>query len=254
MTRVAGGGAVVTRPGTYDVRRPLARTGAPYGQYLLEDVVAGKVDAPLQVFLNAWVLTAAQREALREVTQGKACVWCYAPGYHDSDRPSLDAMRELTGFRLEPVSPPKAWASPTPAGKARGVQAPFGVDGPVRPLFAALDAAPEETLATYADGSAAVALRRSDQGLSAFVGAPGLTSEVLRAVAREAKVHLFTEVDCNVWANGPFLVLHAPAEGAYEVNTGRPTPVVDMLTGQTIAQGPGFAMPLAFGETRVLRY
>jgi hypothetical protein len=134
------------------------------------------------------------------------------------------------------------------------VQAPFGVDGPVRPLFAALDAAPEETLATYADGSAAVALRRSDQGLSAFVGAPGLTSEVLRAVAREAKVHLFTEVDCNVWANGPFLVLHAPAEGAYEVNTGRPTPVVDMLTGQTIAQGPGFAMPLAFGETRVLRY
>ncbi len=56
MIRVAAGGTVVTRPGVYEVRRPLGRMGAPYGQYLQDDVAAGRVRAKMYVFLNAWCL------------------------------------------------------------------------------------------------------------------------------------------------------------------------------------------------------
>jgi hypothetical protein len=162
-------------------------------------------------------------------------------------------MRELTGFDLQPASLERALATPTEVGKQLGVQTAFGVEAPIRPLFAAVDATPDETLATYPDGSAAVALRKTDAGVSAFVGAPGLTSEVLRAVCRAAGVHLFTQQDCNVWANGPFVVLHAPAAGEYGFDTATDGPITDMLTGQTLGQGPKLTVPLRAGETRVLR-
>jgi hypothetical protein len=253
MLCVADGGNVVTRPGIYEVRRALARTGTPYGQYLLDDVVARKVEARVYVFLNAWRLSAAERDGLLDATRGRARVWCYAPGYFDEWQTSTEAMRRLTGFRLEAVSPGKAWATPTPQGERLGLSTAFGVDQPVRPSFAATDATADEVLATYPDGSAAVVLRRSDEGLSVFVGVPGLTSELLRIVAREAGAHLFTDRDCNLWANGAYLVLHAPADGEYPIDTGAPGPVTDMLTGQVIGQGPRLSLTLKRGETRVLK-
>jgi beta-galactosidase len=120
-------------------------------------------------------------------------------------------------------------------------------------LFAAADATADETLATYPDGSAAVALRRTDDGASLFIGPPGLTSELLRLAARQAGVHLVTQTDCNVYANGPLLILHAAQDGPTEIDTGASGLIQDLLTGQTIGQGPKLSLPLKTGETRVLR-
>jgi hypothetical protein len=130
----------------------------------------------------------------------------------------------------------------------------FGVDAPITPLFAAVDAAPDETLATYPDGSAAIALRRVARGWSLFVGVPGLTSELLRLAARKAGVHLYTETDCNVYANGPFVALHGAQDGTITLDTGRRSKVYDAIDGNLIGSGPRIALPLKKGETRVLRY
>ena len=82
---------------------------------------------------------------------------------------------------------------------------------------------------------------------------PGLTSELLRLAARTAGVHLFTQTDSHVYANGPFLVVHAAQAGPVVLDTGQAGPVVDVLSGQAIGQGPKFSLTLARGETRVLR-
>jgi len=243
----------VTEPGIYQVRLPLARLGAPYGQYLLDDVVRGRVHAKLYVFLNAWQLSAAQRQALRRHTRGACCIWCYAPGWYDGDKTSPEAMQALTGFRLVPVSPTRAWATPTARGKQLGLHAPFGVDAPVTPLFTAADASPAETLATYPDGSAAVALRQSPDGGSLFVGAPGLTSELLRLAATRARVHLYTQTDCNIYANGPILALHASQDGPITLDLGHRGPVYDAMTGDLVGTGSRVTLPMKRGETRVLR-
>ncbi len=252
MLGVAFGGNLVTRPGVYEVRRPLGRMGAPYGQYLLDDVTAGRVDAKMFVFLNAWYLAAEQQKQILDATQGKLRVWCYAPGYQQPDGASINAMRELTGLKLAPVSSEKAWAEPTEAGKRLGLTAGFGLEKSVTPLFAAVDATPDETLAAYPNGSAAVALRRTANGWSLFVGPPGLTSELLRLAACKAGVHLFTQADCNVYANGPYVVLHASQEGPVRLDTGRPGPIVDLLTGEQLGAGSTVTLPMTFGETRVL--
>jgi len=244
----------VTEPGIYQVRRPLGRMGAPYGQYLLDDIVRNRVRAKLYVFLNAWQLSPSQRKALLASTRGAGRIWCYAPGLHEGDCTSPETMRELTGFRLLPVSPAKAWATPTESGKQLGLQPPFGVAGPVTPLFAATDATAAETLATYPDGTAAVALRKAADGWSLFVSPPGLTSDLLRIAARKAGVHLFTETDCNVYANGPIVALHASQDGPVTLDTGHRGLIHDALTGSSLGDGPRLTLPMKKGETRVLRH
>jgi hypothetical protein len=98
----------------------------------------------------------------------------------------------------------------------------------------------------------AVALRRNEDSRSLFVGVAGLTSELLRAAAQKAEVHLFTKTDCNVCANGPYLALHASQDGPVEVDTGQPGSVVDLLTGEPLGSGPRVILPMRRGDTRVL--
>jgi hypothetical protein len=253
MIETSGGAWKVTEPGIYQARKALGRAGAPYGQYLLDDVIRGRVHAKLYVFLNAWQLSAAQRQALRRATRGACCVWCYAPGWHDGDKTSPEAMRELTGFRLSPVSPVRAWATPTAAGKELGLETPFGVDESIAPLFAAADASPREALATYPDGSPAIALRRRSRDTALFVGAPGLTSELIRLAAKEAGVHLHTQTDCNVYANGPIIALHAAESGKVVVDTRHRGNVSDAMTGRALGRGPLVVLPVDRGGTRILR-
>lgn len=253
MIRVATGGDAVARPAVYESRAALARSGAPYGQYLLDDVIAGKVDAKLYVMLDAWSLTAERRAGLRRATRGKGVVWCYAPGRFDGDEPSTPSMRELTGFDLLPCLAATARAEPTAAGRALGLTVGFGVDRQVIPTFAAADARDGEVLARYPDGSSAVALRESGgPGFSLFAGPPGLTSELIRLAARKAGVHLYTEVDCNVYANGPFVVLHASQDGPVTLRlpAGKER-IVDALDGRPV-EAP--ALELRKGDTRILRF
>ena len=253
MIRVAAGGNAVTVPGVYEARRPLGRMGAPYGQYLLDDVAQGRVHAKMVVFLTAWCLSPQQRTRILAATRGSLKVWCYAPGYQEDDRTSLDAMAQLTGLKIQELARTPAWAEPTAVGRKLGLQKGFGVKRPISPLFAAVDAKPEETLATYADGSAAVVLRRTNDGPSLFVGPPGLTSQLLRAAARQAGVHLFTQEDCNVYANGPYLLLHGSQDGPLEIDAGVPGPIRDLLGEKVLGEGPKTTLTLKKGETRLLR-
>jgi len=253
MWRVAAGGEAVTGPAVSGVRAALGRIGAPYGQYLLDDVTSGKVHAKLYVFLNAWNLSAEQRQKLRDSTRGSVCVWCYAPGYFDGSRTSLEAMQELTGFRLRNLTNIKAWAAPG-AGHPAGLEHGFGVSRPVNPLFA-VESEAGNSLFTYPDGSTAVAFQKNanGQGASLFVGAPGLSSELLRFAASRAGVHLFTETDCNIYASGSFVAVHASQDGPLPVNIGASQPVTDALTGEPVGNGPQLTLPLHRGETRVLK-
>jgi len=189
MLETSTNGPTVTKRAS--TKRATLRThGRALWSILLDDVVGGRVPAKLYVFLNAWQLSAAGGRLCANIA-GRLERVVLRPGMHDGNRTSLEAMRELTGFRLAQVTPSKAWASPTSVGRQLGLQSGFGLDGPVTPLFAAADATPAETLATYADGSAAVALRKTDDGWSLFTGAPGLTSDLLRIAARKVTFTLY---------------------------------------------------------------
>jgi beta-galactosidase len=244
---------LVTLPGIYQVRDPLARIGAPYGQYLMEDLLRGRINAKLLIILNAWLVSTSQHNDILKHTQGAACVWCYAPGCYDEHGANPEAMKRLTGFSLQPVKPGNAYATPTAVGKRLGIKTSFGVNYPIEPLFAATDAKPEEILATYPDGSAAAAMRRTSRGLSLFLSPPGLTVDLLRMIAAKADVHLYADNECVVYANGPFIALHATKSGEVNVNTGNESEIRDAVSGLKLGKGPILRIPMTQGETKILK-
>ena len=254
MCHLTGGSGVAAKPLIYDARAALGRCGAPYGQFTLADAVAGKVPAKLQIFLAAWSLTPAERRALtvnRPLNTTR--VWCYAPGYLLPDRADLAAMNEVTGFKHRAVSLDSAEATPTAAGREQGWAKSWGPKEAIQPLFA-VEASPAETLAVYKDGSPALAIRRSPRGLDIFVGVPALTPELVRAFARMAGAHLFTEENAAVWAAAGFLSIQAHKSGPLMIQTGRSRAVTDALTGAKLGRGPTLTLPMEAGEVRVLRY
>lgn len=254
LCHLTAGSSTAAKPLIYDARAALGRCGAPYGQFTLTDALTGNVPAKLQILLAAWSLSAAERLAL--VTHrppNTTRVWCYAPGYLLPDRSDVAAMNEVTGFKHRAVSPSSAEATPTEAGRKLGLMKPWGPKEAVQPLFT-IAATAEETLATYSDGSPAVAVRRNQRGLDIFLGVPGVTPELVRAFARISGVHLFTEENAAVWAADGFLSIQAHQSGPLGIQTGRSRPVSDALTGAKLGRGPSLTLPMEAGEVRVLRY
>lgn len=67
-----------------------------------------------------------------------------------------------------------------------------------------------------------------------WVDEKGVTTEQLRAVARAAKVHLYTQTDAVIFANGPLVAVHAVSDGPVTVTARRGKPVTQHLTkGET---------------------
>ena len=159
----------------------------------------------------------------------------------------------MTGFEAKAADVATAEATPTEAGKKLGLAAPWGPKHPIRPLFS-VTASADETLATYSDGTPAVAVRRSPKGIDVFVGVPQLTPELIRALAKLAGVHLFTEGKAAVWAAEGYISVQAHETGPLVLNTGRPGKVVDALDGKVLGDGPEVTLTLKKGEVRVIKY
>ena len=79
-------------------------------------------------------------------------------------------------------------------------------------------------------------------------------SDLLRLAARRAGVHLYTQTDCYVYANGPIVALHAAQDGPITLDIGHRGPVRDAMTGQQVGSGPCVTLHMKKGETCVLRY
>ncbi len=275
MCHLTGGSDIVGRGLIFEAGALLGRTGAPYGQYLLDDALQGHIPAKLQIFLSAWELDTAKRAALiRQRHTGFTRVWCYAPGYLYSDHMDVAGIREITGFEAKAVTLASAKATPTEAGKKLGLTVPWGPRqlsrlgipdnltkvtpiaeerDTIRPLFC-VTATKDETLATYSDGSTAVAVRHSDKGIDVFVGVPQLTTELIRALARIAGVHMFTEGKANVWAAEGYILLQAHDDGPLVINTGKNGTIVDALNSKVLGKGPKLIIVMKKGEVRVIRY
>jgi hypothetical protein len=88
-----------------------------------------------------------------------------------------------------------------------------------------------------------------------FWGASGprLTPELLRIAAPAARVHLYSEQDCCIYANGPFLPVHATNDGPLTLNANGSARVTDMLIGLVAGRGPKIRVVMKRGQTRVFR-
>ncbi|MBR4172373.1 MAG: beta-galactosidase, partial [Kiritimatiellae bacterium] len=238
-------------------RADFGRCGAPYGQYLLSDVLENGIDAKLQVYLSPWYLTEQQRDKLRRRISESAPsvrVWCWAPGFLTPQGTNLAAMAEVSSFTVRPLATEAAIAKPTGIGKKAGLLSEWCSAGnQVHPLFT-VDAQENEVWARYPNNAPAVAVRKGEHGFDVFVGVPRLPPTLLHALAKLAGVHLFTDAGTPVWAAENHLAAQAHRTGEHTFDIGSPSPIFDAITGRKIGDGPVLRILMEKGETRIFRW
>lgn len=243
-----------TNPLINDGRADLNRLGAPYGQYLLDDVIAGKSDAKLNVFLAAFALNRAERTALRKLSERCAAIWCWAPGYIDLESGffSVEAVRELTGFEVEKVENGTPEVRATVGGLKIGLPPVFGKKQTVSPLLSPVPRPGDTVLAEYPDGRPAIVLHRGRVPVL-FCGTTTLPPALYRYMAKLAGVHLYTRKDATVYANGPYVGVCAAEDGPLELDVGSSGPIRTEPESSFRGNGPVLKLNLKKGETLLFR-
>ena len=81
-----------------------------------------------------------------------------------------------------------------------------------------------------------------------------LTTHDLRKEAVAAGVWIYTDLWCNVCANGPFVLLHAPADGDYtfKAPNGRKK-IYDYFTDKLLSDEGTYTFPMKLGDTKIFR-
>ena len=87
----------------------LAKAGAPFDRYIIEDLVDGKVPNHYKVYVfpDAFRLTSAQRQTVDALkSAGRTLVWGWAPGYASDTGLSAANVAQLTDFTVDEHTAP----------------------------------------------------------------------------------------------------------------------------------------------------
>lgn len=230
-------------------REMLPKTGFSFGQYLLDDVLANPPSVKAELHFGTWRPRSIDRllahvRSRPDITR----LWCWAP------------PAEATGFRLEQVETGAIAVRTTEKGRSLGLGDGWSAESkvPIAPLYRVADAKANETLATWPDGSAAVAVRRNAKGMgwSVFCGIPAMTPELIAYVGRlsGAHAHLPREMvgKAVVWPGNGFVTLQAIEDSSFTLDMNRTGRIVDAISGRSYGDGPLVKVTLSAGDVLVL--
>lgn len=239
----------------FGIRDPLYRIGAPSGYYLLEDLVSGIVPPKkLYIFLNCLALTDADRAAISKQCTGKTCVFLYANGLINKTIAAQN-MEGILGVPLTMATNKiSGQCQPVPHALTKGIPA-FGIDEltPVITLDAGRASATKaELLANYAANGQPAAWKHTDQFTAIYIGALAVPAALLRNIAIDAGVHVYSDGNDVVEASESFVAIHASSAGDKVLSLPQPARVREALTGVSVGDGiKSWSVPMKKGDTRL---
>ena len=225
----------------------IPRLGAPSDTYLLQDMIDG--DLPpykLYILLNAFHMDEGRRSALLRQLQrdGRTALWIYAPGYIDQ-APGLASMTALTGFNFGRGD--HSWVQtmhlvdfehPITDGLRQDLTWDSG--GKVGPQFHLEDE--EATIlgqVVYAQGRCkpGFGVKTFPGWTSIYSAVPNIPAPVLRGIARNAGVHLYSEEGDVLFASPQLFGAHTVSGGPRTFALPHPVEVVyDLFERRTVAE------------------
>ncbi len=240
-------------PLVYEMRSQYFRMGAPFGIYLLSDLVAGRVPpSKVYFFANCYRLDARQREAVLRSTRGKTAVWFYGGGFL-SDTARDENIVQMTGLKLRRGAPECGKVTPEKAsqGLAAGLETPFRNETFLDPLWT-VDDPDAEVIARYPSGGAAVAAKQTPDGLRVYIGALHCPAKLLRTILMASGVHVYSDSDDVVLTDGRFFSISATSAGKKHLFFPQPCNVINALDTTVVAQDVNrLELDLTLGETRM---
>ncbi len=221
--------------GAYD---GAVRMGAPFDFYFLDDLKEKAMpDYKLYIFLNAFRVVPDVRQAIIDKLKknNAVAVWCYAPGFISDTGFSAEAMRELTGMKLEAMDK-EIHGKLIITDKNNPITGFADAQGryPLGPVFAVNDS-DAKVLGTV-DGNPALAVKELEQWRSVYSLMP-LSKELLMGLCDYAGVHVYSRSFDVLFANRNYLMLHTSSPGRKTITLPDKSDVTDIFTDKTIGRG-----------------
>ncbi len=238
-------------------RRVAHQIGAPFGQYLLDDILDGKANPKLNLFLNVVALDENKRAKMREVAKKSACVYAWATGYVDSDKREFSEkyIEAATGFKVEKIKPTIPYANTTDEGIKAGLPEVLGSNNGKENdmLFSPIPQEGDVILATYPNGKPAVLLRPNGKTPQLFYGMTFIQPEVMRYMAELAGTHIYTRQLASIFANGAYVSICATTDETHTVDFATNKKIYDAFTGKLLGVGPILNFDMYKGDILFLR-
>ncbi len=260
----------------------LGFVGAPMDQYYHNDMANPEMPSyKLYIFMNVWLATEEEREAIREKLRrdGAVAVWIYAPGFMDPEadkKLSTAHMEALTGIRMaefdEQCDGAFRWnGEPHPIcegldrremnghfeHKRRLMLMPSETvmwEATLYPLFYADDPEAVTVAKFLTTGFPAVSVKECDGFTSVHYGSKIITAETVRAMARFAGCHIYNESRDVVFAGRNYITYHASTSGQKTLRLPHPADVIEVYENKTYAQNATeFSFDAYLGETKMFR-
>lgn len=280
---------------TWNRSQTISRIGAPCDHIFHDDLSLSNLpDYKMYIFLNCHQLSSVDRHVIQKKVKrnGATVVWAYANGLmNPSLKPVMDIrhMEDLTGFRFgcENAARPVTFRITNNDHVLTQNVSELPLYGRMpRPLTAGFAFMPgenmimDETLAWplfyvqdddaqilgrfVANDKSAFAVKEFDTWTSVYIGAKILPANILRAIARNAGVHVYLENGDRIWpfrkndiiyANEEIVAIVAEVGDTKTIKLPNACKrVVDALTGEVLGQNSAdVTLKMDAGETRILR-
>lgn len=227
----------------------ISRMGAPVDYVLLSDVLSGKAKQyKMYYMLNVFHLSDENAAALKRIIERDniLTLWIYAPGYANDQTISTENIERLTGMKVK--MRPRKWSvniMPTnfddPVMKKLPTSTFWGTDMQLGPIFSIdTEGTDAVTLAVSVSQQGrfepGFAIARRENYTYAYSVAPLVPAGVLRELAREAGVHIFTDEEDVFYAGHDYVMLHTVRTGDKKITLPRRADVYDAFTGELVAK------------------
>lgn len=240
----------------------LPETGVPFDDYLLEDLPNIERKYKLYLFMDCHYMPEKLRQQVRQKLEadGATAIWQYAPGYLDEKGLALANMEALTGIKLQRLDK-KDFVQVEVADKRSPYLKGFGQisfgtdmqpeyftqdirwmpwhkdrnDYQFSPLFYVDDRQAQALGKLRGTGKTGLAVKRNGKFTSVYSAAPMLNPDIIRNIAEEAGVHVYSKGHDLVYASSRYLGVKAAKEGECEILLPRKTRVTDALSGQVLS-------------------
>jgi hypothetical protein len=244
----------------------LTKIGASHDSILLEDLPRVNLTRyKMVLFLNAYVLTAAQRRFIKDrvMTDARTVVWFAAPGLFADGGARQESLHDVTGIDLALLPEAPLVDSmmelvrsdhPLSAALKRSGVRTMGHGTRCYPALRLEDG--QANVIAQLAGSASPALVVKDLATcrSIYCVTPALPPKVFRILARAAGAHIYVDRDDAFYASQSYVTLAADGDGRRTLRLPQPCDIWDPFSGDQLAKAcTEYRRPLRDKQTLVLR-
>ncbi|MDZ7336419.1 MAG: hypothetical protein ONB33_12420 [candidate division KSB1 bacterium] len=193
--------------------RSLHRIGAPVDfLYRFDLKPEDATKYRLFFMVNLFFLNEKEVDHLRALFRGSGAtiIWFYAPGFVNPEKLDLNQMERLTGFKFKSIEAPGPMMI---RFKSEDIELSFGTKKERFPRFAVVDDNGTPLGIWIDSNEIALAWKKMDGWNSVYVGTAPLPVKILRWLAQQSKVRLWSSKDDIVRATEDAAMIVATEEG-----------------------------------------